>query len=168
MLFKNEVKDMETLIEVLSEIDELDGLDKIKVAVVAFIFDKNGNLILHRRGPGARDEIGKLQAIGGSVNGSDVNFREALNRELKEECGGAAEFEIDSFLAAQLDSKIDAHTNSLVNWIILAYKVNLVGGELINNEPDRCIGFEKNSLEGFLDDDVSTTAYNFIKEMLNN
>ena len=168
MLFKDEVKDMETLIDTLSEIEDLDDLGQVKVAVVGFIFDKNGNLVLHRRGPGARDEIGKLQALGGSVNAGDGDFRNALIRELAEECGTDAKFEITDFIGAQLDGKIDGHSHTFVNWIILGYKVNLISGELINNEPDRCVGFEKAPMGEFNLTETSTTAANFIKQMLNN
>ena len=168
MLFRDEVENMEQLIDTLSEIEELDSLVQVKVAVVGFIFDRNGNLVLHRRGPGARDEIGKLQALGGSVNGGDGNFREALIRELAEECGSEAKFEVSSFIGAQLDGKVDGHTHTYVNWIILGYKVNHISGELINNEPDRCVGFEKAPMAQFDLTETSTTAANFIKEMLNN
>lgn len=167
MLFKNEVKNMEELIDTLSEIEELDDLEQVKVAVVGFIFDKNGNLVLHRRGPGARDEIGKLQALGGSVNAGDGDFRNALVRELAEECGGEANFEIKDFIGAQLDGKVDGHSRTFINWIILGYKVDHLSGELINNEPDRCVGFEKAPMNQFDLSECSTTAANFIKEMLN-
>jgi hypothetical protein len=46
MLFKDEVENMEQLIETLSEIEELDSLVQVKVAVVGFIFDRNGNLFV--------------------------------------------------------------------------------------------------------------------------
>lgn len=164
MLFTDEVKNMQELVEKLSDLNS--DIDKIKVAVVCFIFDKNNNLILNRRGPGARDEIGKVQALGGSVNNSDVNFREAILREIKEEGGSDAVVRIDSFVGAQLDGKVDKHTGEFINWVILAYKGTLVEGELINAEPDRSVGLEKNTMEKFLNDDLSVTAYNFIKHMI--
>lgn len=166
LLFKDEVRNMDELIDVLSVKKELNNIDKIKVAVIGFIFDKNGNLILHRRGAAARDEVGKLQALGGSVNGADGDFRTALMRELAEECGEVAKFEIDSFLGAQLDPKTDRFSGEFINWIIMGYRVNLIEGELINNEPDRCVGFEKAFMEEFNGAEVSRIAYNFIKMML--
>lgn len=167
LLFKDEVKNMDELIDVLSDNEELNDVEKIKVAVIGFIFDKNGNLVLHRRGAAARDEIGKLQALGGSVNQNDEDFRLALMRELAEECGSEAKFEIKEFIGAQLDAKIDGYSKEFINWIILAYKVDLIGGEMINNEPDRCVGFERNPMEEYKDGEVSRVAYNFIKLMLN-
>lgn len=166
LLFKDEVKNMEELVDKLSEHKELESINKLKVAVIGFIFDKNGNLILHRRGAGARDEVGMLQALGGSVNNHDVDFRGSLMRELAEECGSSAEFAITDFIGAQHDPKVDGYTREYIDWIILAYKVDLLDGELINNEPDRCVGFEKNPMEEYKEQEVSKVAYNFIKVML--
>ena len=89
MLFQDEVNTIEELVEKLSDFDQDFG--KIKTCVICFVFDKDNNLILNRRGPGARDEVGMLQAIGGSVNNSDVDFRSAMMRELREEAGDKAD-----------------------------------------------------------------------------
>ncbi len=164
MLFVDEVTNMDELIDKLSELDM--DIDEIKVAVVCFIFDDKGKLTLHRRGPGARDEIGKLLAIGGSVNGSDKTFRDALKRELTEEAGDKATIRIDDFIGAQLDGKIDRHTSKFINWIILGYTGMITSGELINSEPDRCVGFEKAFMEEFREEELSKTAYNFIKQII--
>ncbi len=164
MLFTDEVKTMNELIIKLGGIAP--EFDTIKVAVVCFLFDKEGKLILQRRGPGARDEIGKLEAIGGSVNKSDENLREALKRELIEEAGDKAKIEIGDFIGAQLDGKIDTHTKQYTNWIILAYKGFLLDGELVNAEPDRSIGFERGTLQEFLSNDLSKTADIFIRTLL--
>ncbi|MDE6141922.1 MAG: NUDIX hydrolase [Bacilli bacterium] len=164
MLFTDEVKDMSELIEKLATMNT--KLSKIKVAAVCFIFDKDGNLILHRRGPGARDAVGKLQAIGGSVNNDDVSFRDALARELTEEAGNSANICVDGFVGALLDGKVDRYSGEYVDWIILAYYGTLESGELINSEPERCIGFEKAPLTGFSDEDLSDTAKIFIKQLI--
>ena len=165
MLFTEEVKDMNELVEKLATFDKDFG--KIKVAVVCFIFDKNGDLILNRRGPGARDEIGKIQAIGGSVNNSDLNFKEAMYRELREEAGTNAQIELEEFLGVQLDGKVDSLTKEWLNWIIIGYKGKLIDGEVENTEPDRCAGFERGKPESFKKEELSLTVYNFIQKMLN-
>lgn len=166
MLFTDEVATMQDLINKLSEFDQDFG--KIKVATVCFIFDKSGNLVLHRRGPGARDEIGKLQAIGGSVNKNDLNLRDSLARELAEESGTNCEIKVTKFIGAQLDGKVDKTTGEFVNWIVLAYEGRILNGELENLEPERCVGFERAPLGEFKREDLSDTAYNFIQVMLNN
>ena len=78
MIFKDEVRNVD---ELVAKLIDSDSLKKIKVAVVCFIFNKQGQVILNRRGPGARDDVGKLQAVGGSVNKSDADFLSALKRE---------------------------------------------------------------------------------------
>ncbi|MCH5167218.1 MAG: NUDIX hydrolase [Erysipelotrichales bacterium] len=165
MLFTEEVKDMSELVDKLSTFDQDFG--KIKVCVVCFIFDKNGYVILNRRGPGARDEIGKLQAIGGSVNNSDANFREAMVREIREEAGVNAHVELGEFLGAQLNPAIDSMSKELINWIILGYKGNLVEGDVENMEPDRCSGFERGYMTEFNREELSITVDRFIQKMLN-
>ncbi len=164
MIFTDEVKNMNELIERLAALDL--KLEKIKVAAVCFIFDKEGNLILHRRGPGARDAVGKLQAIGGSVNNNDEDFRAALMRELREEAGKKAVINIDGFVGALIDGKVDRYSGEYLDWIILAYYGILESGELINSEPERCIGFEKAPLDGFPLEDLSETAKKFIKQLI--
>ncbi len=164
MLFKEEVHDLNELVNKLSEFDQDFG--DIKICVICFVFDKDGKLILNRRGPGARDEVGKLQAIGGSVNGQDANFKEALLRELREEAGNA-EFAITDYLGAVLNKTVDSITKENVNWIILGYKGKIVSGEVENMEPDRCIGFERNYMVDFNPQEISRTTYIFMQEMLN-
>lgn len=164
MIFTDEVKNMNELIDKLATLNL--KMEKIKVAAVCFIFDKDGNLILHRRGPGARDAIGKLQAIGGSVNNNDLDFRAALMRELAEEAGKSALINIDGFVGALIDGKVDRYSGDYIDWIILAYHGTLESGELINSEPERCIGFEKAPLDGFSQEDLSDTAKIFIKQLI--
>lgn len=165
MLFRDEVNTIEELVEKLSRFDE--EFNDIKACVICFVFDKDNNLILNRRGPGARDEVGMLQAIGGSVNKTDVDFRSAMERELKEEAGNA-EFEVGSFLGAVLNPAVDKQTGKLINWIIMGYEGKLVSGDVENMEPDRCIGFEKAPIDGFKTDEISRTTYIFMQDMLSN
>lgn len=165
MLFKDEVNTIEELVEKLSRFDA--EFNDIKACVICFVFDKDNNLILNRRGPGARDEVGMLQAIGGSVNKTDADFRTAMARELKEEAGNA-EFEVGKFLGAVLNPAVDKQTGKLINWIIMGYEGVLVSGEVENMEPDRCIGFEKAPLDGFKADEISRTTYIFMQDMLSN
>lgn len=169
LLFSEEVRNMDELVDALDNANKLSVLDRVKIGVICFLFDKDGRLILNRRGPGARDDIGLLQALGGSVNGSDMDFREAMMRELKEEGGlTSSNVQLDAFLGAYLDGKIDHHTGDFVNWIILGYRGTLVSGEVRNMEPDRCVGIEKYELDKVPFTEVGTTATKFIKMMQEN
>jgi 8-oxo-dGTP pyrophosphatase MutT (NUDIX family) len=164
MIFTDEVKNINELMMKLSE-DEIE--DGIKVAVVCFIFDKDGKLILQKRGAGARDDVGKLCAIGGSANFSDASFRDSLKREMIEEGGSEAVINIGNFIGAIKKESYDKNAGVFSNWIILAYMGTLESGELINTEPDRCDGFVKEYMENYIEEDLALTAKIVINHLLN-
>lgn len=167
MLFTEEVRNIEELVSVIDELDS-NLTNNIKVAVVCFVFDQNGKLILQKRGAGARDEVGKLCAIGGSANFSDASFRDSLMRELREEGGDKANIRIDGFIGAVPKSGFDKNAGVFNNWLILGYKGTLLNGELVNTEPDRCDGFIAKYMEEFDENELAITPKVFIKYMLNN
>ena len=94
-----------------------------------------------------------------------MDFRDAMMRELREEADVRDNVTLDAFLGAYLDGKIDHHTGDFVNWIILGYRGTLTSGELKNNEPDRCVGFEKFTLEALPYNEIGVTATKFLKMM---
>ena len=159
MLFYDEVTNTEELVEKI--IDD-ESLKKVKVAVICFIFDKNGRVILNRRGPGARDEVGLLQAVGGSVNKSDANFIEALKREIVEETGNY-NIRIGKFIGAYYNKSFDNETKEYIDWIILGYIGYLESGKLENKEINRSYEFETLSLDEIKEEELSKSTYEFIK-----
>ena len=166
MLFNDEVKNIDELIDkVINE----RSIHKMKVCVVCMLYDLDGKIVLHRRGEKARDEVGKLEAIGGSVDRSDGEFRDALLRELREEAGVEAKFEIGDFIVAQHTQHVDKNTEELIDWVVLCYEGRIVSGELINMEPDRCVEFTHKTIDEYLDDkDLSDSCYNFMKYIKDN
>ena len=166
MLFTDEVKNMDELIDqVLLDT----SIHKMKVCVVCFLYDQEGKIVLHRRGEKARDEIGKLEAIGGSVDRTDGDFREALLRELNEEAGFEATYEIGNFIVAQHTQHVDKNTDELIDWVVLAYKGRVVSGELINMEPERCVEFTRRNIDEYLaDKDLSDSCRNFLQFIKDN
>ncbi len=60
------------------------GVDFIGVCVVFYCHDGKGNLLMHKRSKNCRDEIGKWDVGGGSVEFGE-SFEEAVRREVKEE-----------------------------------------------------------------------------------
>ena len=150
--------------ELVAKLIDFDSLKKIKVAVVCFIFNKQGQVILNRRGPGARDDVGKLQAVGGSVNKSDADFLSALKREILEETGNN-DIKISKFIGAYHDRKMDNETKEVVDWIILGYIGILESGSLINVEKNRSIDFETFNLNDINPEELSLSTYEFIKEI---
>lgn len=161
MIFKDEVRNVD---ELVAKLIDSDSLKKIKVAVVCFIFNKQGQVILNRRGPGARDDVGKLQAVGGSVNKSDADFLSALKREILEETGNN-DIKISKFIGAYHDRKMDNETKEVVDWIILGYIGILESGSLINVEKNRSIDFETFNLNDINPEELSLSTYEFIKEI---
>lgn len=161
MIFKDEVRNVD---ELVAKLISIDSLKKIKVAVVCFIFNKHGQVILNRRGPGARDDVGKLQAVGGSVNKNDVDFLSALKREILEETRNN-NIKIDKFIGAYHDRKMDNETKEIVDWIILGYIGILESGSLINVEENRSVDFETFNLNDINQDELSVSTYEFIKEI---
>lgn len=157
MLFTDEVTNIQELLNKINELN-IDIEDGIKVAVVCFIFDSEGKLILQRRGKGARDDVDKLCAIGGSANMSDANFRESLLREIREEGGTEAEVQIDKFIGAIHKKGFDKNSGTFNDWIILSYMGTLKSGEFINTEPERCSGFERKFMEEYDRDELVLTA----------
>jgi len=58
----------------------------IRVAVGAIVFNKEGKVLIGRRGKSSRDEVGKWDFPGGAVDFGET-FEEAIKREAKEEFG---------------------------------------------------------------------------------
>ena len=100
------------------------SLPDYRLAVIVRLMDKDGNVILQRRGPKSRDEHNKLEDIGGAVEDTDINLIEALYREIKEEVGELANIEIKDFVGAVFEPKFDIRTNKTVNWLFCIYKCN--------------------------------------------
>ena len=166
MLFNEEVYNIDELID---KVVNDTTIHKMKVCVVCVLYDQDGKIVLHRRGEKARDEVGKLEAIGGSVDRSDGDFREALLRELREEAGVEATFEIDDFVVAQHTQHVDKNSNELIDWVVLCYKGRVVSGELVNMEPERCVEFTRKTLNQYLaDKDLSDSCRNFLNYINNN
>ena len=162
ILFHDEVRNLEELINKISSLDNPPTLNDVKIGVICFIFDKNGLLVLNRRGAGARDDVGKLQALGGSINNNDTDFRDSMKRELIEEAG-VDDVEIRDFVGAIVDTKFDKNAGKVIDWIILAYVGKQGEQEFKNMEPKRCIGIEHLDINSIDYNDLGETAASFLE-----
>lgn len=104
------------------------------IAVEAVLVDRDGRWVLHRRGADARDEVGRLEGLGGSASG-DANLRAELLREIREEAGSGATVTIDRFVGAR-EIEYDGD-----RWLIASYLCRLGSGELEVTEPRKNSGF---------------------------
>lgn len=159
--FKREVVDETDLKSYLEENDI--ELPDYKVAVIALILDKDGQILLQRRGPKARDEVGKLEDIGGACEDSDKTFRDSMHREIIEEVGNDIDYTIDELVGACLVNKFDSRRDDYVNWLFLLYKCTYISGELKINEPGKCLGYEFYHYDELNEDDVAETTLDFWK-----
>lgn len=137
----SEVKDKKELEEVLKNHQAI--AKDYEVAVIVYAFDKDNRIIFQRRGPDCRDERLKLETIGGRVKESDLDFRSALDREIKEEVGLNAEIEIEEFVTATYAITFDERYQKEQTWIYMIYKGSLKSGELEIAEPTKCLGYER-------------------------
>ena len=136
-------------------------LPRYRCAVIALLLDNDGNIILQRRGPKSRDEVGKLEDIGGAVEDTDKTFKEAMHREIIEEVGNKINYTIDELVGASLITKYDSRTNSDVNWFFLLYKCTYIEGEMKINEPGKCLGYEFYKQGNLPIEEVASTTMKF-------
>lgn len=73
------------MIEIASEKkDRRRGVDHIGISASFVVHDGRGNVLLQKRGPGARDERGKWDVGGGAIEFGE-SIDEAVRREINEE-----------------------------------------------------------------------------------
>lgn len=124
---------------------------KFDIAIEGLIFDKSLNLILHERGPGSRDEIGKLEGIGGVFyEDDDKDFQSALYRKFREKLGTDVDIKIVRFFEVRRDMAISQTGNKGI-WIIISFICLLSSGEPRIQQPERTIRFVGLSFERIQD-----------------
>ncbi len=107
-----------------------------RIGVIAHIEDSDGKILLQQRGIKSRDEKGLFEEVGGSVENSDIDFKFAITRELKEEIGNDAIIE-------QLDYSGIYHCyKHNINWIFIIFKGKYVNGKINIMEPEKCMGYK--------------------------
>jgi 8-oxo-dGTP diphosphatase len=109
------------------------GIDYIGVGTGAFIVNKEGKLLLTRRGPNARNQVGKWEAPGGKIEFGETS-KETIVREAKEELD--IDIQIDALLGF-IDDIIFEEKQHRVGPTWLA---SIVAGEPKIMEPDMCDG----------------------------
>ncbi len=142
------------------------GIDYIGVGVGAAIFDKNGKLFITKRGKEAKNERGKWEIPGGSVEFGET-FKQAIKREIKEELG--IEIEIIELLGICDHIIPDEHQH----WVSPTYICKIKKGTPKILEPHKCaeIGWftieeaEKLSLSIVTKYDISQLKKKYPKEL---
>ena len=89
---------------------------------------------------------------------NDIDFRTALQREIKEEVGTDANIEIEDFIISTYAKTYDTRYNKEQSWIYLVYKGNLESGQLKIAEPDKCLGYERYKIGEVDENELSNGA----------
>lgn len=94
------------------------------IAVEALIFTPDGKLILEKRGPLCRDEIGKLEGVGGRFEGDDLHH--SLMDEIHQEIGDI-EVTIDRLLEVRQVAFQEPDREQ--SWVVVSFLCRLLSGQ---------------------------------------
>jgi mutator protein MutT len=108
------------------------GRDYIGVGVGAIVFKSSSEVLLARRGPAARNEIGAWEFPGGAVEFGETLIN-AVVREFREEYGIL--IAVDSLLGVFDHFIKDEHQH----WISATYLAHHVTGDVHVREPEKCL-----------------------------
>lgn len=157
--FDRDIIDNNDLKKYLS--DKKIELPEYSTAVIALILDKDENILLQRRGPKSRDEVGMLEDIGGAVEDNDNTFRDAMNREIVEEAGENVKYNIDKLVGGCLINKFNSRNNKYVNWLFLLYKCDYIDGEFVCKEEGKALGYEWYKYDEFPLEEIALSTKSF-------
>lgn len=146
------------------EFNEVDGIvdlekynySNYKVGVIAHITDKDGNILLQQRGIKSRDENGLYEDVGGKVDKDDIDYKSAIEREIKEEMGEAANIELSNPVGVWYVPKKDT------NWLFIVFKGIYLNGDIKIMEPDKCMGYKFFTYEEAINSNMLSESCNFL------
>ena len=135
-----------------------------KVGVIAHIENDKGEILLQQRGIKSRDDNGLFEYVGGKVEPYDLNFKDAIIREIKEEAGDNIKLDF----SGKSIGIYHCFKNN-INWIFIIYFVKYISGDFKIIEPDKCIGYNFFSYENAIHSKlVSDSCKYLIKSIKNN
>jgi 8-oxo-dGTP diphosphatase len=108
------------------------GVDYIGVNVAFYCHDGEGNYLFHQRSDKCRDEHGRWDCGGGSVEFGETS-RDAVKREVQEEFG-TEPLDIEFLGFAEVFRE---HKGVPTQWVAFRYRVLVDRDKVINNEPEK-------------------------------
>lgn len=120
------------------------GVDYIGVGAGAVIFDGEGKVFLAKRGPRAKNENGKWEFPGGSVEFGE-KIRDAIVREMKEEFG----ITVEPMELLGVNDHLIPHERQ--HWVSSSFICKIVSGTPAILEPGKLVEigwFDLNDLDG--------------------
>lgn len=118
-------------------IDKFRGVKFIGVCVVFYCHDGKGNLLMHKRSKNCRDEVGKWDVGGGSVEFGE-SFEEAVRREVKEEYG----LDILKLNHAATTSVLRENNGIATHWVAAIFDVLIDPDKAIIGDPEKMENLE--------------------------
>ena len=112
-----------------------------KIGVIAHIINDKQEILLQQRGRESRDENNLYENIGGKVEKIDLNYKEAIIRELKEEAGDDLNLEIFDSIGIYYCHKKNN------DWLFVIYLMKYISGNFKIMEPTKCEGYKFFSYE---------------------
>lgn len=109
------------------------GVDHIGVSAVMFCHDGEGLVFLNKRGSNCRDEQGKWDLCGGSVDFDDT-IETTIGKEIQEEYGATP---LDTEFLGFRDVFRINDAGEKTHWVTYDFKVRIDPREAKNNEPHK-------------------------------
>lgn len=103
-----------------------------RIALEAHIFDARGRVLLQERGIKCRDEVGKLEGVGGELRNKE-DLHEALTEKIHRELGNSVVVQIDHLLEVRPVRFIE-NNKGPQDWFIVSYLCKLIEG--VPESPD--------------------------------
>lgn len=114
------------------KVDLKRGIDHIGVSATAVIHDGEGNLLLMKRGKGARDEHGRWDICGGAVEFGE-SLDDTVRREVMEELCVEP---LDIVFLIAYDAHRE-HNGSKTHWIAISHAVRVDPKKVSIGEPHK-------------------------------
>ena len=127
------------------------GVDFIGIGAGAIIFNSEGKVFIAQRGPRARNEAGKWDFPGGSVEFGEKCV-DAVVREIKEE------FEMDIKILEFLEVVDHIIPKEKQHWVSPSYVAKYIKGKPKNMEPRKCLGFKWVYIKDINPDELSLAS----------
>lgn len=134
------------------------GVDFVGVGVGAAILNEEGKLFLARRGENAKNERGKWETPGGSLEYGE-KLEETLIREIQEEYGCKIE------IVDQLGVFDHIIPEEKQHWVAISFLCTIVSGEPTILEPHKCSEIGWFSLEEAQGLELTLTAQHDISAL---
>lgn len=127
-----------------------------KIGVIVHIVDETSKILLQQRGVKSRDENGLYEDVGGRVEETDLDYNFAIIREMREEMGDEAQFQLsDSIGIYHLEKKN-------INWVFVIFYAKYLGGKIKIMEPDKCTDYKFFDYNEVIDSDLVSEGCKYL------